>query len=480
MSEYGLTPKGPNIKRLDEIIESLHKNLSERWGVNTRQNPESLINHVLTNVADQIAELWEFGESVYYSQYPATAEGINLDNAAQYGGSTREPAAKSYYPIHCTGKDGTVLAAGTIIASTTNPTTQLSLAESRTISRSAFNKAAIKVASLQTGNPYIVIINNKDYRHTAGTLSALEILNGLAEEMGNDFTVSVDTENELLNIEADAGTTNDLTLSENLTTETVTSIITFGTVETGNILLPDGVITNIVKADAGLQSVVNVSGYIAGRDEESDAEFRMSYADKIFNRSKTMLDTIRSAILNNVQGVASVATYENDSDITDEYGRPPHSIEIVVDGGDNYEIAQQIFANKAAGISTHGNEEVTIVGSYDENFTIKFSRPEIVYVWFHLKLERNSSQSIPDNYEELLRSVVTKNMENLDAGTDVVPMRFMTELYDAFSGINYIDITLTATSNKEKPSVYTARSQAITARQRAFTSEDMITVDFYE
>lgn len=112
MADYGLTPQGPNIKRLDVILEEMHSGLSEKWGVNTRQNPESLLNHLLTNVADAIADLWEFGEAVYFSQYPATAEGRSLDNAAQYGGSTREAAAKSYYPIHCTGKDGTKLAAG--------------------------------------------------------------------------------------------------------------------------------------------------------------------------------------------------------------------------------------------------------------------------------------------------------------------------------------------------------------------------------
>ena len=97
MADYGLTPQGPNIKRLDVILEEMHSGLSEKWGVNTRQNPESLLNHLLTNVADAIADLWEFGEAVYFSQYPATAEGRSLDNAAQYGGSTREAAAKSYY-----------------------------------------------------------------------------------------------------------------------------------------------------------------------------------------------------------------------------------------------------------------------------------------------------------------------------------------------------------------------------------------------
>ena len=117
------------------------------------------------------------------------------------------------------------------------------------------------------------------------------ILKGMAAAIKDeDFTVTVDEENELLRIEAkDITSTNILVLSENLTTDTVTTIITFGTVNTGDILLPEGVITNIVKADAGLLSVVNLCAYIAGRDEETDTEFRQSYADKIFNRSSICL-----------------------------------------------------------------------------------------------------------------------------------------------------------------------------------------------
>ena len=161
MADYGLTPQGPNIKRLDVILEEMHSGLSEKWGVNTRQNPESLLNHLLTNVADAIADLWEFGEAVYFSQYPATAEGRSLDNAAQYGGSTREAAAKSYYPIHCTGKDGTKLAAGTRISSATNPTTYLSITDAREISRTSFNRACIKIASLGTESVYTVAINGE-------------------------------------------------------------------------------------------------------------------------------------------------------------------------------------------------------------------------------------------------------------------------------------------------------------------------------
>ena len=91
MAQYGLTSKGPNPKRLDVILDEMHESMTKRLGVNTKQNPQSLLNHLLTNVADRIAELWEYGTDVYYAMYPASAQGVNLDNAAQFGIVYRVP-----------------------------------------------------------------------------------------------------------------------------------------------------------------------------------------------------------------------------------------------------------------------------------------------------------------------------------------------------------------------------------------------------
>ena len=67
------------------------------------------------------------------------------------------------------------------------------------------------------------------FSYTPTSAVPSEILKGLAAAItSEDFTTSVDEENELLSIEAeDITSTNVLVLSENLTTETVTTILTF-------------------------------------------------------------------------------------------------------------------------------------------------------------------------------------------------------------------------------------------------------------
>lgn len=471
--KYGLTPNGPNPKRLDVILGEMHSKLTEKTGVNTRQNPESLLNHLLTNIADAIAELWEYGTDVYYSQYPMSANGSSLDNAMQFGGITRDMPEKSYYPILCTGVDGTTIPAGTLIATDTNPSTSLTNSTDYLITRASFNKASIVVSSDKSPIAMSVVIN--------GNMFSADNLESLADSITDEqFTVKCE-DGKLLISAIDETSSNSLILSENLTTETVSTVAIFGTEEYGDIVIPDGVITKIVKSVAGLQKITNIGGHIAGRLVETDAEFRKSYVDKIFNRSSAMLESVKSAILENVQGVQSVAAYENDTNEFDDMGRPPHSIEVVVDGGDKTAIAQQIFATKCGGISTCCTEEngkiVVLKGIYGEDVTIRFNRPTNIYVWFQIGVTFNGVTAPPSNYSDKIKEIILECMQDVGAGENVLPQRFTERLGNEIPGIDYYDIRIFASSDqKETPVEFTERSVKIKPRERAVTSESRIGV----
>lgn len=476
MPEYGLTPQGVEIKRLDTIADEIHTALSDAWGVNTRQDPQSFINVLVTNYADQIADLWEFGQQLYYAMYPSTAEGVDLDNAAQYGGTTREQPAKSYYRILCTGADGTVLPAGTMIASDTNPRTNLTIEEPAEITRQSFNKAAIIATTTELSSALSVAIDSELYTCEPDPKAELkDNMKKLADQIIKD-DIKVSLSGTTLILEGTSVIENHvLVLSENLTTETVGSVITFGTEEYGDIFIPPGVITQIVRAVSGLKSVVNVGSYIAGRLVETDEELRQSYADKIFNRSTNMIESIRSAILKLVQGVTSCSVYENYGNVVDEKGRYPHSVEVVADGGDEAEIAQVIWDTKAAGINTYGDTVVEIVGLYGEQIPVRFNRPKPVYIWFHCGITRSKTTNLPTNYVELIKEQITASVKLLGAGDDVIPQKFLPEV----PGVDYLDIKLYATSSEGegKPAEYPDRAHTIDEREIARTTESRIEVE---
>lgn len=485
MPEYGITETGLRIKRFDTILSEINAFQTEGFGVQVGANTRSFLNVLNTSVADKIAELWELGADIYHNLSPMSAEGAALDNAVQFGGNSREKARSTYYPIHCECTEGITLDEETLIESDTNPAIKFLSAEERTISRSSFNKAKVKVVSTQPGEAYTVALNGTLYSYTCQAQDGPEaILGGLRDLILADeaeaFTASVDGENVLLVIEAaDVESENSMLLTDNLTTESVTAIISFASEEPGEVSLPNGAITKIVTAPTGFLSCTNLCGYVAGRLLETDVELRQSYVDKIFSRSSRMTDSIRSAILANCAGVTAAQVYENRTNETDSEGRPPHSVEAVVDGGSNSDIAEQILATVSAGITTYGSVSVDVPGEDDDMIEVCFNRPTYIYCWFKVTLTISKASLVPANYAELVETAIVDAMSQVENGEDVVPQQqFLPAIYEQVPGISYIDVSIytTTSASEGQPSSYPLRSVEITNRQRAMTSSTRIEV----
>ena len=485
MPEYGITETGLRIKRFDTILSEINAFQTEGFGVQVGANTRSFLNTLNTSVADKIAELWELGADIYHNLSPMSAEGAALDNAVQFGGNSREKARSTYYPIHCECTEGITLDEETLIESDTNPAIKFLSAEERTISRSSFNKAKVKVVSTQPGEAYTVALNATLYSYTCKAQDGPEaILGGLRDLILADeaeaFTASVDGENVLLVIEAaDVESENSMLLTDNLTTESVTAIISFASEEPGEVSLPNGAITKIVTAPTGFLSCTNLCGYVAGRLLETDVELRQSYVDKIFSRSSRMTDSIRSAILANCAGVTAAQVYENRTNETDSEDRPPHSVEAVVDGGSNSDIAEQILATVSAGITTYGSVSVDVPGEDDDMIEVCFNRPTYIYCWFKVTLTISKASLVPANYAELVETAIVDAMSQVENGEDVVPQQqFLPAIYEQVPGISYIDVSIytTTSASEGQPSSYPLRSVEITNRQRAMTSSTRIEV----
>ncbi len=478
MNEYGVTSTGFVPKRLDIILEEIHSDLSEGFGIDTRLNAQSYLNVLVTNFADKIAELWEVAQDSYDAMYPFSAEDLSLDNVAQFGGVTREEAKPTYYPIHVECVDGTTLPKNTRIKSNTNPAKEFILLNDTTITRNSFNEAKLKVV-VRNSEVYSVAIDGNLYSYTSSKNATVgQILDGIASTIVSDvFSVEIVEETLVLEV-LDKQKPCALTLSGNLTTESVTSIVNFASVENGEIILQNETITEIVTAVTGLKSVVNLSGYIAGRERETDVELRRSYVDKIFARSSRMLDSIKSAILLNVQGIISVQTYENDQDETDEYGRPPHSIEIIVEGGDNTQIATIIDDYKSGGIQTFGDIKTIIPGDNGESIEVSFNRPTSIYVWYRIIVTLNGSEAMPSDYVELIKEAVKQYTLDVEIGATIIPKRINVAIYNAVAGDFYtVEVEAVTTDDISViPSEFSKVAIPLSVRERVVTDSTRIEV----
>ena len=478
MAEYGLTSSGINIKRLDTIIDEIHSDLTADWGVNTKTNPKSFLNVLITDFADKIAELWEFGQDIYNSQNPLTATGMFLDGVGQFAGISREDAKPSYYRILCTGVEGTEIPSDTIITSDTNPAVNMRSVSATTISRANFSTAILKVVSLD-GNPLTVSLNGNLYSTTPESGDTVgEALAALAEQITDEsFVVNVPVDSNALTIEAvTKSSSNTMILSDNLTTTSVGTVVTFATEDYGDIYLPEGSVTIITKSVTGLKSVINVGEYIAGQLEEDDEAFRQSYIEKIFYHSSRMIQSIRSAIINNCQGVKAVTVFENVGDTVDSAGRYPHSVEVVVDGGDEAEIAQQIFDVKSGGINTYGSTSITVIGDNGEEIIIRFNRPTYVTAWFKIELTlAPNTTTLPEGYADVVREQVMESLDSLECGEDVIVQNsIIPKIYENIDGIDFVSVTIA--TGDEEPESYPLNNLYVSERERAVTRLDAITV----
>lgn len=480
MADYGVTEKGFVIKRLDTIMKEVHSDLTEGFGVDTRLLGTSFLNTLITTFCGQIADLWETAQNSYYAKYPATAVGVSLDNAVQYGGIRREPDRQTCYPLHCTGDDGTTVRTGAQVATNTMPEIRLYAVDEFQITRNRFNEVSIVVAAEQAGAVYSVTINGNQYTCKNNGGMGADILAGLKNAIQHpEYTVEAD--DDTLTIKDNVKMRkNELILSDNLTTSSVTTIADFNTFDYGKITLPHGVVSKFVNNITGFKAVTNMLDPVYGRLEETDIELRQSYLVKSALRSNTMIDSIIAELMNNVANVESASGYENPFDTTDERGMPPHSIEMIVEGGAEEEIASAILRRKAGGIQTYGSITIDLPGVDGEAIPVRFNRPEYIYTWLKVILHGDISRR-PTNYAALTIQSLIEDGAGFVAGTSMLTQLLNEGIYDKVAGITFVEIlSAYSTSSAYTPdeSDYKHQNIIVTSRQKVLLDDARIEVSF--
>lgn len=144
----------------------------------------------------------------------------------------------------------------------------------------------------------------------------------------------------------------------------------------GAITAAPGTIIKIGTPTRGWQSVTNVAQATVGNPVESDATLRKRQTVSTSLPALSVLDAIVGQIAN-LPGVSDWAAYENDSDLIDGNGIPGHTISLVVEGGDSFEIASVIAEVKTPGTGTFGSISEVITDPKGLPNTIKFFRPTV-------------------------------------------------------------------------------------------------------
>ncbi len=451
MDKHGVTKNGFVRKRLDEIKNDVYSRLKEGWGYDITINPQSFLNVLVTGFSDEVAKLWETAENTYYAMYTMSAEGANLDNAMQFGGITRERDARTMYMLACTAPDDTIAEYGILVKSATNPEKMFRCTNKQVISRENFRNIVVKPYMESGSDLFYLTVNRNTYQYrrqdSDDELAVLRAMQELIDEKG--INVQVDEENCLLRLEdINKQTSNTLAISNNFLIESVTSNVLFESMDYGEVIVANGLIKEMVTLGTGITEVWNDIAPAPGRFEADDVEARQNFIKRCAIRSKTMLESITSEIYNTVDNVLSVAGYENDTEMTDVEGRPPKSVEIIVDGGENGEIASIIFKKKANGIRAYGNTVVDVADIFGNIHKIGFSRPDYLYIWMKAVITGKPGRAMAPNYAQLTQDSILADAADIQVGDSLYIQTFLADIYAKVVSVSMVEIKTFSTPDK--------------------------------
>ena len=191
-----------------------------------------------------------------------------------------------------------------------------------------------------------------------------------------------------------------------------------------------GTITVMPNPPTGIEFVTNDQETDGGTNREEDDELRSRARGSLSEGSSATAGALLAAI-QNLDGVRSTSIFINSSGIEDG-GIPPHSFELIVDGGNQLEIAQTILDTKAAGDNPVGGVNGT---GYTRDaelpnkqiIPVSFSRPDVVDVLINIDIEvmddYAGDDSVRDSITGYIGGLLTSGNSTdgeLGAGDDVL------------------------------------------------------------
>ncbi|KKM27023.1 hypothetical protein LCGC14_1578890 [marine sediment metagenome] len=419
MSSFGLDPVAGFLQKMvDDIIGELEDDERAAFGAGIDVTATSVFGQLNGVFGGGSGENWEVLNEVYQSFNPNSATGAALDRLAALTGVVRLPATRSSFLftdipsnfVTLTGDDGTTLLAGRVV-SVTATGSRFVLQADRTLAlaipRTPSTAVNAGVFRSNGGNIYVATIGGatgpgagpttEDEAIVDGTVTWRFIGNGLA------FRISEFLAEEFGPV---------IGLSASLTIETPIT---------------------------GWSSAKNQLDATVGVDLETNAALRIRRNDLLRAQGSATIEAIRADLFD-VEGVVTVIVFENDTILVDTDGRPPKSIECVVLGGTDEDVARAIFLSKAAGPSTFGFPGVAVsevvVDSQGIPHTINFSQPITIDIYIDISIDVDAETYAGDAAVE---AALKTQGDELGLGEDVIMERIKCAAFDV---IGVVDITV--------------------------------------
>lgn len=202
------------------------------------------------------------------------------------------------------------------------------------------------------------------------------------KETGTGFTIADNQGNNYI-------LTNSITLE--YTPETSQYILDFRAQYKGHNEPILNSLQNIITPQVGVISTTNETApLVIGEEEESDYNLRNRFFKSYANMGYGEFNQIIANVVDKVPGILSINGENNRTSFVSQYGTPPHSVWLIIEGGADKDIANAIYERLGTGTGMRGNVEVDIYDQYNNCESIRFERPtyEDLYVSFLITKKR--------------------------------------------------------------------------------------------
>lgn len=453
---YGLTAQGFVPKTTPVVNTDLQQALQAAFGASIPFTAQSLFGQVSGVLAERFNEVWAEMQSVFAAGDSDQATGSAQDAIGSLTGVLRLIATSSTTLLTCCGTPSTIIAASSL-ASTQSTSQQFRTTVTATIALLAswIGNTAYTVGQRVTnvGNCYQCTTAGTSAATGGPTTTASSIPDGggsLVWEYIGQGTGCVD--------------------------------IPANSVNTGPIASVTGDIILIDTPTLGWDTVTNLTSATLGQNQEQDGDYRARRAVLLTTTGGSTQQAIRSDVLL-VTDVTACTVLVNNTDTTDGNGQAPHSIQCVVTGGADLDVATAIYDTAPAGINLIGTSTVTVTDSQGFGHSIHFTRLTEVPIYVIITLKHNSLASTaggyPVNGDALVAAAIgalmyTANQEvtATGVGSAAFPIYFNGNLIQGVQGVTDVPTVLIGTS----PSPVSSTTIPISVFQIASFSASNVTV----
>lgn len=235
--------------------------------------------------------------------------------------------------------------------------------------------------------------------------------------------------------------------------------------EKGNVFALPNTVTRIVTPVYGWLSVTNKQASSAGADVETDFELRGRYSLSVLGPSSSIFESLQEALLA-IPGVTRVRGYENDTSATSTgtvppnvpAGIPSHTISFVVEGGDETDVATELYLKKTPGCGTFGTTNVSLLSITGNTFVINFYRP--TYTDVKVKITIKELDGYTSDYVDKMQEAIS---------TYITEMSIAEALYNSV----LISVALEAMNSKNYPAYTVTKVECSTDNGSTWSTNDV-------